>query len=95
MRCCGIKEMTNVQNSTVRQMVTLVKSTQSPFIVFSTVRGTNGKDLASYIKLNGLGTATKNKPALNPNSGNMLTVWVWRVDRKALKAFKFKNQKTV
>ena len=46
-----------------------------------------GKKTASFIKRHKLGTVTKSKNFLNPNTGNTLTVWLWIVDWVALEKF--------
>lgn len=45
---------------------------------------TSGDKLASYIRRYRLGSVSAARKARNPNSGNILGVYVWTVNRKAL-----------
>lgn len=54
-----------------------------------------GDKLSAFIAKNRLGTVHKMKPARNPNSGNMLKAYLWRVNREAMKKFKPKEKKHV
>lgn len=47
-----------------------------------------GEDLAKYIRAKKLGTLSAPRASRNPNSENMLRVWLWRVDRVALRKWK-------
>ncbi len=60
------------------------------FVVFSdrSGRGRSGPALAAFIKRHKLGTVVSTRSKKNPNSGNMITIWVWGVDAAALKRFK-------
>lgn len=42
-----------------------------------------GRQLAAFIRENNLGTLIESEPRFNPNSNNMIRVWVWGVDREA------------
>jgi hypothetical protein len=57
-----------------------------PFLVFSDVspRRTAQK-FAAHIRKHKLGTCATTPEARNPNSGNQLKVYLWRVDREALR----------
>lgn len=63
------------------------------FVTFAAANGHGelshqGEDLAKYIRAKKLGTLFSPRAARNPNSGNMLRVWLWRVDRVALRKWK-------
>ena len=43
-----------------------------------------GQRLADYILKNKLGTIVTSVSKRNPNSGNMIQIWTWGVDKEAL-----------
>ena len=98
--CCGIKELSRLKGLTknlgssenVAKAVAKIVVGQvlkSAFLVFSEVRGggTYGTDLKAFILAKGLGTVTQSKTVENPNSGNYITVYLWWMDRNALKTW--------
>lgn len=53
------------------------------FIFFSTTNDNKkGADVAAYVEKYKLGVIVKMRPTRNPNSENMLTMWVWTVNKK-------------
>lgn len=44
-----------------------------------------GKRLAAYIRKHKLGSVTGGSVHRNPNSGNPLRVWLWALDREAIR----------
>lgn len=58
-------------------------------LIFSQASGRNsyGYDLAKFIAANNLGDVVKGTPALNPNTGNSIVPWIWKVNRTALAKF--------
>lgn len=44
----------------------------------------NGEQLANYIVEKGLGEVTASPEAINPNTGNRIRAWIWKVDHEAL-----------
>lgn len=74
-----------------------VGSRDAAFITFAAATSNNGsisqgKKLAAFIKKEKLGELSTMEPALNPSSRNNLVVWLWRVDRTAMKKFKPKKK---
>lgn len=54
-----------------------------PLVVFTdAVAYKNGKELADFIVKNKLGTVVTLPSSRNPNSGNMVQAWLWRIDRE-------------
>lgn len=101
LSCCGIDEMANiVDNDRDPQfsVATYARNGGGAFALFSSItngRGeakSAGKQLADYIEKNKLGTVVRVGRSRNPNTDNMLTMWVWTVDQKALAAWKRKSQ---
>lgn len=67
------------------------------FITFAAATGndggmTQGRKLATFIRKHKLGELSNMEPARNPNSNHDLVVWLWRVDRVAMKKFKPKEK---
>lgn len=62
---------------------------EQAFILFTDNVSDNnyGVNLAKYIKKNKLGTFTATRARENPNTGNMVRVWVWSPNEKNLKAW--------
>lgn len=57
-------------------------------VCFSDVtRGSRGTRLADYIAEKKLGPVMASQSVRNPNSGNLITVWIWHVDTNALRRF--------
>lgn len=50
-----------------------------------------GRNFAAYILDNQLGTTVTTPREVNPNSGNLLQVWIWTIDHTALSAWYGKN----
>jgi hypothetical protein len=66
------------------------------FVVFAgaQVRGIKcGMALASFIKKHNLGSMATHSACRNPNSGNQLRVWIWKVNRRAVKRWKSATKK--
>jgi hypothetical protein len=86
INCCGLKELLGVSYDSPRTLAVEAGNAGVPFLVFSDVatRGTAQK-FAAYIRKHKLGTCATTRKAINPNSGNQLKVYLWRVDRRALR----------
>lgn len=91
MTCCGIKELEGIQGSSPESIVNDIaedwfSDTPRAFIVFSCQQKNKaGNHLATYIKRNGLGSVVRDKAKYNPNSGNPISVWLWRVNNAAIR----------
>lgn len=95
---CGVEQLYNLTSP--HDAVIVVQNNldwfedeegESPFafLVFSdTVRRGRGSALAKYIKSRGLGTVNASRPKKNPQTGNMIQVWIWSVNWAKIKAFK-------
>ena len=95
--CCGIKELDGI---TGNKPETILKDicfdwfddTPRAFIIFSCVRGqVSGHNLAHYIKVKRLGKVYKMAAKYNPNSTNVIHVWMWAVNNPKLKALAIKK----
>ena len=63
------------------------------FAIFTGVVDENGRcsyggKLATFLKKNRLGRVWTLGTRMNPNSGNMLRMWVWAIDHKAMNRLK-------
>lgn len=52
------------------------------YIFSDSVNNGNGQDIADFIKKHGLGSLIETRARLNPNSGNMIKIWIWRFNGK-------------
>lgn len=90
--CCGIRQLEGIQGNSAELNCAQAAEgwfggdLDGAFIFFSAVRGYDeGKELTGYIRKNKLGKVFKTDALRNPNSGNMLTMWVWQVDKISFK----------
>lgn len=59
------------------------------FVIFTDInKRTYGSRLAAYIVEHKLGDVIETGQHKNPNSRNMVRVWVWTLDHRALKLWK-------
>ena len=100
--CCGLNEIDGIRddenkNHPERTVIEVAKQFFSgdkkcAFMIFTDIkRKKAGKTLEAYLRRNKLGTVTKSMPAINPNSKNSLTVWVWKINKKKLETYKNKE----
>ena len=100
LACCGIREIISLRNiiselgaegvAKAFAKVVAHKALMSAFVIFSEVReggNTYGQAFNSFIAAKGLGPVLKTETVQNPNSGNFITVYVWQMNRDALKAW--------
>lgn len=100
MECCGTCELAGlIYTRTKYAVLHAANSKPCAFVIFTEAQcndippTTYGKKLSAFIKDNGLGEVVETAEKLNPNSGNMLKVYVWAVDRDSLKTFKLVHNK--
>jgi hypothetical protein len=84
---CGISQLAGLGESTSEEIVNKVlikrastdnKTIKEAFVTFSdTYRSQYGRDLCQYIRDNKLGNIAEFGPRMNPNTGNMIMLWVW------------------
>lgn len=84
---CGVSMLSGINGSTPEQIVNKVlkersvndyKKIREAFVVFSdTDNAAGGNELCRYIKDNKLGAILEMGPRMNPNTGNMIKIWVW------------------
>lgn len=75
----------------------LIHAMDGAYVTFATANmglegtlglNTIGSRLATYIRKHDLGKVVTMKPVRNPNSGNILAVWLWQLNRAKIKKFK-------
>jgi hypothetical protein len=91
---CGVSVLSGLSVSSPEQMVNKVlkeraitdtKKIREAFVVFSDVaEGHGGNSLCRYIKDNKLGDIVEFGPRMNPNTGNMIKMWVWSPPHESL-----------
>lgn len=97
LACCGIQEFANLRRHTanlgtpgavykIADMYALMRM-NGRFLIFSQVvgQGEYGDLLKAFIETTRLGVVTQSNDRVNPNSSNTLRVFLWEVDRDALK----------
>lgn len=100
-RCCGIRELNGIEDcSTAREAVVdaaegwFEEDKDGSYIFFSTTNEHRiGHATAAYIEKYNLGVVHKTRPTRNPNSENMLTMWVWTVNKKNFEAYWHKTNR--
>ena len=89
--CCGIAELANIcdDDSALDSIRAVKRGGETAFIIFSDTHRTGykfGLRLAKVIETKKLGIVRSMPVQVNPNSGNRLRMWVWRVDWKRMRA---------
>lgn len=84
--CCGIEELYNldVPNPAIITKVYNDSNRRAMIIFHDVVSWSNGSSLASYIRRNKLGSLTSSKKVMNPNSRNIIQMWIWYPDWDAI-----------
>lgn len=70
----------------LKERSTSDKKIREAFVIFSDTAGVNagGSKLYRYIKENKLGNVMEFGPRMNPNTGNMIKLWVWEPPHESL-----------
>jgi len=97
MCCCGVREISGIcgikSKEVIKDFCEIVYGGYSEdprldfsFVIFTDInRQSYGDNLTKFIKKFKLGEVISTKSKLNPNSGNMLKVYVWWVNDKNLR----------
>lgn len=91
LECCGIAEASGLLPEGEESFHGICEAVlgctylRGPLLIFSDIvaRG-RGKKLAAYIRRHKLGSLKESKAVLNRNSGNVIKVWIWQMDREAM-----------
>lgn len=98
LSCCGVKELANIQFSidpedVLKHLYYTGFDKRARFFVFTqadarnrngtTTKSTYGVKLSKYIEKYNLGNVTRIGSGSNPNSSNVLTMWVWKINSSA------------
>lgn len=91
---CGISMLSGLSSSPPRQIVNKIltqratgdrKKIKEAFVLFSdTAHSKGGNDLYRYIVENEIGNIMEFGPRKNPNTGNMIKLWVWAPPHESL-----------
>lgn len=86
--CCGIGEYHGIQNDEVKVNAALIRdalrqaySDRKGFIIFSSASSNSAERLAACIKRLKKGTVVSAGEGVNPNTGNRLKVYLWKLPR--------------
>ena len=89
MICCGVDEAEEIRCNTPEQNLEYMflgmadSEWRRAFIIFTDHKQqTYGKALAKYIKKHKLGKIHVTRSKRNPNTDNMIRVWVWDFNKK-------------
>jgi len=91
IQCCGIKELRGISNRLPQDILNDIAEewfvdVPRAYMIFSCEsKYAAGRQLEKFIKHNNLGTVVRTKSKVNPNSGNLLSVWLWAVNNTAFK----------
>jgi hypothetical protein len=94
--CCGISEIVNIYDDECPENTLMeVEPNRCGVAFFSDINGYGyGRQLERLIKKCRLGAVIALPPTVNPNSGNKVKVWSWKVNNRALKAWQKKFRKS-
>jgi hypothetical protein len=90
---CGCASLVDIHHKPKENVYQIAKQNEdweAAFVVWSDVlsRDSNGNKLYHYIRRHfPKSSVTRTKKAKNPNSGNQIAVYVWRLPRKKLKSW--------
>lgn len=105
LSCCGVREICGLgeDQSATKSMESFLVATapydgsvmrrdRFRYVIFTSINKSRyGQRFAGHIRANNLGEVTEIGPAVNPNTSNQLTVWVWTVDHDNLKKYREKT----
>lgn len=100
--CCGVLELHGVEScDTAREAVVDAAegyfeevNNHRAYILYSTTGDSRiGHAINRYIAKYRLGVVQKTRPTLNGNTGNMVTVWMWTVNKRNFEAFWHKTNR--
>jgi hypothetical protein len=92
---CGVSTLSGLSEATPQQIVDKVlkqrsdtdrKTIREAFVIFSDIAdtGRGGNALYKHIKDNNLGEIMEFGPRMNPNTGNIIKLWVWAPPHQSL-----------
>lgn len=90
---CGVSTLKGLSHSTPEQIVYKILRERAPtdykkireaFVVFSDTSKGPGNRLYAYIKEKNLGNIVEFGPRKNPNTGNLIKLWVWEPPHASL-----------
>lgn len=98
--CCAIDELYGIMddNDPVKSVMTVCEERyeeegDQAFVMFTDIKERKiGKALAQYILKHKLGTIVNTRARKNPNSGNKVSVWIWGVNDRNLRAWYRKQE---
>lgn len=94
--CCGVYEIHGIQQegktpkSIVKEIAVdyFYENSRCAYYIFTCQSSKSiGKRLAKFVESNGLGTVTTLTSKRNPNSGNMIKMWMWAVNMGGLNKY--------
>jgi hypothetical protein len=102
--CCGILELHGVEScKTAREAVVdaaegyfeEVDLTRAYILYTTTGDSRIGLAITQYISKYRLGVVQKTRPTLNNNTGNMVTAWMWSVNKRNFESYWHKTNRYI
>ncbi len=100
--CCGVLELDGImQCETAREAVVDAAEGyfeemgyHAAYIIYTTTGDSRiGHAMTRYIAKYRLGTVHKTRPTVNGNTNNIVTMWVWTVNKKGFESFWHKTNR--
>lgn len=91
--CCAVDEINGIDEKPKDVLISICDEkygggdSKQAFIIFTdnVTEYSHGENLAKYIKKNKLGSLQVTRARKNPNSGNLVKVWIWTPNERKLK----------
>ena len=95
LQCCGVKEIAGISNDPIEGIMRdivenrYMASVRCAYYLYTDAAPSapKGKELTEFIKSHDLGLVTIAPPARNPNSGNVVTTFMWKINERNLFAW--------
>jgi hypothetical protein len=90
--CCGVKELQGVRENP-KDIIDEVAASNIEdqgfrYLIYTDTKTfPGGKRLTNFIRSKKLGSVTSPRMGVNPNSGNKLKAYLWRIDLQALRKY--------
>lgn len=87
--CCGIYELHSLNEKPVNAIAVVLENINRdyPMIIFHDVVDSNGDKLCRFIRRHKLGKVQQSLTKQNPNTNNLIRMWIWYPDYDAIRSF--------
>lgn len=96
LQCCGVKELVGVRDKPediIEEIAAFhVEDQGFRYLIYTDTKTfPGGKRLTNFIRSKKLGSVTSPRMGVNPNSGNKLKAYLWRLDLNAIRKYYNEN----